>query len=220
MIVLQQPAEPRLAADRRCAYRRLVRRFPAATLPHWQIVIDSLIWSLVVVVLDELLDEIVQMPATETDEVVEAFLADGLDEALAERAGVGRAVCSLLDLQATLLHGVVEPMRAPSVGASRSTARGRGRPPQRATPRLPQPILGQRRRITHLAPPFSTAARRHVQPSSTKIPIVNFATCVIGCVSRSGTATRQKGDGPGESVEPIDPPLIRVMSIPIGRSVH
>ena len=88
IIVLQQPAQPRLAANRRCAYRRFGGVLLAPFLPHRHVIFDALVRPFTVVVFDDLLDEIVQMPLAETDEVVETFLPERLDESFDEGAGV------------------------------------------------------------------------------------------------------------------------------------
>ena len=53
----------------------------------------------------------IQMPLTEHDEMIEAFLAKGLDEPLDESNCVGRAKGSFLDPQASAFQHIVKAGR-------------------------------------------------------------------------------------------------------------
>jgi len=90
IVVIQQPAQALLAADRREGYGgRFIGGFALAASADGPFIVETLVWTFVVIMLDELVDKIVQVPFAEDDEEIQAFLPDRLDEPLDERDGVG-----------------------------------------------------------------------------------------------------------------------------------
>jgi len=73
--------------------------------------LESLMWPLAVVVLDELDQDALQLPATEDQQVVEALAPDGPYPALRERVRARRSVGQADDLDALAAEDVVEADR-------------------------------------------------------------------------------------------------------------
>ena len=111
VVVLQEAAQASAADDVGQWYQvGLLLSFPAA----WQKqpVVQTLMWSFGMIMLDKFLAEVVHVPLAEYHEVVEAFLLDALHEPLDEGHGIGRAIGRGADVEALFLfQGGVEAGR-------------------------------------------------------------------------------------------------------------
>lgn len=82
MIEVQEPAQPGAILDRGVVVLGVEARLD-------ELVVDSLVMPLAVVVLDVLSDDSPEMALAERNDVVEAFAADAANEALGEGVEVG-----------------------------------------------------------------------------------------------------------------------------------
>ena len=114
VVVLQQSTQPLFATHFRQRHRIILwwrrwrTRFPFAPTPHEQVVFLALMRAPSVVIVDELGDEVVEMPLAKNKEVIEAFLPERLDEPLDEGHGIGGAERRFQDPQAGFLQRGVE----------------------------------------------------------------------------------------------------------------
>ena len=98
VIMFEQPAQASFTTDRSKRHGvRFVGRLALVTFANGDRIVEALVRPLRVIMLDQLVAQVVQMPLTEDDEKVQALLLDRLDEALHERASVRRAIRRFLN---------------------------------------------------------------------------------------------------------------------------
>ena len=113
LVVLQQPAQPRRAADVGQSDRRRFVCFHSAfpRLAAWldqQLVVLPLVRAHLVIMLRELRTEVVHVSLAKDDEVIKFFLLQALDEAFHEGHRVGRSKRRLLHFRLCLAERVIK----------------------------------------------------------------------------------------------------------------